>query len=34
MNRYRATVSYDGGPFHGFAENPDVETVMTNCDNH
>ena len=27
MNRYRASVSYDGGPFHGFAENPDVETV-------
>ena len=27
MNRYRALVSYDGGSFHGFAENPDVETV-------
>ena len=26
MNRYRASVSYDGGPFHGLAENPDVET--------
>ena len=27
MNRYRASVSYDGSPFHGFAENPDVDTV-------
>ena len=27
MDRYRASVSYDGGPFHGFAENPGVETV-------
>ena len=27
MKRYRAFVSYDGTKFHGFAENPDVETV-------
>ena len=27
MNRYKASISYDGTPFHGFAENPDVETV-------
>ena len=27
MKRYKAFVSYDGTKFHGFAENPDVETV-------
>ena len=27
MSRYRLRLSYDGGPFHGFAPNPEVETV-------
>ncbi|HJM97663.1 MAG TPA: tRNA pseudouridine(38-40) synthase TruA [Acidimicrobiales bacterium] len=27
MKRYKAFVTYDGTPFHGFAPNPDVETV-------
>ena len=27
QSRYAALVAYDGGAFHGFAANPDVETV-------
>lgn len=27
MSRYRLRLSYDGGPFHGFAPNPGVNTV-------
>lgn len=28
MATYRMVVAYDGGPFHGFARQPDVETVQ------
>lgn len=28
MRRARLTIAYDGAPFHGFAENADVRTVM------